>query len=160
LDYAADFKYEAVGVMGFSLGAAVALLEAAENSQIKTVVAVSAPYDFWQIDYNFWKRGMIEDLKLNLGFKGKGKGVWPGNPFSAKIAPIDVVEQISPRPVLFVHGSEDWLINVRHSQKLYKQAKEPKQLEIIEKAGHAEKIFDDYPVQFIKITLDWLSKHL
>ena len=78
------------------------------------------------------------------------------------MAPVRIVDRISPRPVLFwiVHGSEDWLINVRHSKELYKNAKEPKKLEIIQNGGHAEKLFDDKPEEFMKIVLDWFKDNL
>ncbi|MBF0531878.1 MAG: alpha/beta hydrolase [Candidatus Omnitrophica bacterium] len=157
LEYVKTFKYEAVGVIGFSLGAAISLITAAQNPDIKTVIAVSSPSDFWKIDYHFWEPGMWEDLKLNLGHKGRGKGVRPGNPFSPKTSPINIVDKIAPRPVLFIHGSDDWLIHVHHSRELFEKAKQPKQIEIIEKGGHAEKLFDDQPDVFLKICLDWLK---
>ena len=160
LAYVKDFGYEAIALMGFSLGAAISLIEAAQNQEIKTVIAVSAPYDFWKIDYHFWEPGMWQDLKLNLGYKGKGKGVLPGNPWESKVTPISIVDKIAPRPVLFIHGSDDWLINSRHSKELYKKAKEPKKIEIIEKGGHAEKIYDDHPKAFMKVCLDWLEEYL
>ena len=158
--YVKECRYDSIGLMGFSLGAAISLIEAAQNPDIKTVIAVSAPYDFWKIDYHFWKPAMLDDLKLNLGYKAKGKGVRPGHPWEPKIAPIDVVERISPRPVLFLHGAEDWLINVRHSRELYNKAKEPKKIVILEKVGHAETMFDQQPDQFMKPCLEWFANTL
>ena len=160
LAYVKEFGYASVGLIGFSLGAAISLIEAAHNPDIKTVIAVSAPYDFWEIDYHFWEPGMWKDLKLNLGYKGKGKGVRPGNPLEPKIAPIRIVDRIAPRSVLFIHGSDDWLIRPRHSQALFRKAKDPKKIEIIEHGGHAEKIFDDYPEEFMNMCLDWFKKNL
>ncbi len=160
LAYVKEFGYASVGLMGFSLGAAISLVETAQNKDIKTVIAVSAPYDFWEIDYHFWEPGMWDDLKLNLGYKGKGKGVRPGNPLEPKIAPIRIVDRIAPRPVLFIHGSDDWLIHARHSQALFQKAKAPKKIEIIKHGGHAEKIFDNYPKVFMGVCLDWFKKNL
>ncbi len=160
IDYVKECGYEAIGLMGFSLGAAISLIETAQNTDIKTLIAVSAPYDFWKIDYQFWKPSMIDDLKLNIGFKSKGKGVRPSHPFAAKTAPIDIVDCIAPRPVLFLHGDDDWLINVRHSRKLYAKAKEPKKLIVLEKLGHAETMFDQKPDVFMKHCFDWFSTTL
>ena len=160
ITYVKERGYESIGLMGFSLGAAISLIEAAQNLDIKTVIAVSAPYDFWKIDYHFWKPAMLDDLLLNLGFKAKGKGVRPGHPWGQKIAPIDIVDRISPRPVLFLHGAEDWLINVSHSRKLYNKAKEPKKIVILEKVGHAETMFDQQPEQFMKPCLEWFANTL
>lgn len=160
IDYAKGCGYESIGLMGFSLGAAISLVETAQNPDIKTLIAVSAPYDFWKIDYHFWKPSMLDDLKLNWGYKAKGKSVRPSHPWQIKKSPIDIVDQISPRPVLFIHGAEDWLINVKHSRELYNKAKEPKKLVILEKVGHAETMFDQQPDLFMKPCLDWFSENL
>jgi abhydrolase domain-containing protein 17 len=39
-------------------------------------------------------------------------------------------------PVLVIHGKEDQIIPVWHGEKLYESANEPKQIRIIEEAGH------------------------
>lgn len=41
-------------------------------------------------------------------------------------------------PVLIVHGSADELIPVEHGRRLFEEANEPKQLEIIEGGGHGD----------------------
>lgn len=160
LNYAKEQKYERIGVLGFSLGAAVALIEASKNRDIHSVIAVSTPCDFWQINYHFWEPEMLEDLKLNIGFKGVGKGIRPGNPFMAKTRPLDIVAKISPTPVLFIHGSNDWLIKPKHSEKLFEQAKEPKRLSIFPGAGHAERIYDTHPEEFLRLCADWFNQTL
>ena len=92
--YAKKRGYPRIGVIGFSLGAAVSLIEAADNNDINSVIAISAPEDLRKINYRFWTKDMIEDLKLNLGVKGRGKGIRPGNVFLKKVKPVDAVAQI------------------------------------------------------------------
>ncbi|MCM8812932.1 MAG: lysophospholipase [Candidatus Omnitrophica bacterium] len=157
VDYTQGCGYLSIGLIGFSLGAAVGILETAENPAINSLISVSAPSDIYKIDYHFWKKGMWEDLKLNVGCKGKGKGIRPGNPFLAKVPPVQVVARIAPRPVLFIHGEDDWLINVRHSRWLFARAAEPKKLVIIEGGGHAEKLFDDQHDLFMRVCREWLA---
>ncbi len=152
--YAKENHYAKIGVIGFSLGAAIALIEAADHHNIDSVIAVSPPADLGRIDYHFWEADMWEDLKLNFGVKGRGKGIRPGNPFSEKISPLDIVGKISPASVLFLHGGKDWLIKPSHSQRLFERAKEPKALVVIKDGGHAERMFDAFPAQFMKICLD------
>jgi fermentation-respiration switch protein FrsA (DUF1100 family) len=48
-----------------------------------------------------------------------------------------VVARIAPRPILFLHGTKDTAISVRHSERLYALAGEPKELWIIEGGEHA-----------------------
>ncbi|MEI7998518.1 MAG: alpha/beta fold hydrolase [Candidatus Omnitrophota bacterium] len=160
INYTKDCGYESIGLMGFSLGAAISVIETSQNLDINSLIAVSAPYDFWEINFHFWEPAMIADLKLNLGEKAKGKGIRPGNPFDKKVKPISVVGKISPRPVLFIHGEEDWLIKSIHSRKLYEKAKEPKAIEMIKKGGHAEILYDTHPDLFMKLTLDWFKSTL
>jgi len=160
VSYAKSRAYRSIGVIGFSLGAAVAIIEGSSNEDIRSFIAVSSPYDFWKIDYRFWEKEMLEDLKLNLGAKGKGKGIRPGNPFLPKVRPIDIAEKIAPRPILFIHGRQDWLIHPAHSAKLYRKAKQPKKLTLVDRAGHAEKIYDANPEEFIKMCSDWFGETL
>ena len=151
--YAKENKYEKIGVIGFSLGAAITLIEARCHQNIDSVIAVSTPADLGSINYRFWEKEMWEDLKLNFGPKGQGKGVRPGSPSLQKIRPIDIVNEISPIPVLFLHGEKDWLVGVEHSQLLFDKANDPKVLTIIKDGGHAERMFDNFPDQFMKICL-------
>lgn len=160
ISYAVDRGYKKIGVIGFSMGAATALIEASQNRNINSVIAVSSPYDVWKIDFRFWEKEMLNDLKLNLGMKGKGKFIRPGNPFLPKLRPIDVIEKISPTPCLLIHGKKDWLIKPYHSKKLFEKAKDPKKLILLPNVGHAEKIFDDNPDEFISACTDWFNSTL
>ena len=160
LAYAKEQGYSKIGVIGFSLSAAVTIIEASRNKIIDSIIVVSPPSEFWKINFNFWEPEMLNDLKLNLGMKGKGKFIRPGNPFSKKIKPIDVVEAISPTPICFIHGAKDWIIKSSHSQKLFAAAKEPKKIKIIAGVGHAEKIFDDKYDEFMGECLGWFKETL
>ena len=53
-----------------------------------------------------------------------------------QVSPIDYVSRISPRPLLLVYGSQDEVVAVSHARELYAQAGEPKQLIVVEGAGH------------------------
>ncbi|MFA5088166.1 MAG: alpha/beta fold hydrolase [Candidatus Omnitrophota bacterium] len=158
--YAKENKYEKIGVIGFSLGAAIALIEASFHQNIDSVIAVSSPSDLGKIDFHFWEQDMWRDLILNFGLKGRGKGVRSGSLALQKIRPRDVVDKISPTPILFLHGQKDWLVKLSHSQRLFLKAKEPKALIIMKDGGHAERMFDAFPDQFMKICLDRFGETL
>jgi fermentation-respiration switch protein FrsA (DUF1100 family) len=154
ITYAKVNHYAKIGVIGFSFGAAIALIEASSHQNIDSVIAVSAPADLKSINYHFWEKDMWKDLILNFGQKGRGKGIRLGSASLQKIRPIDIVSKISPAPILFIHGEKDWLIKPSHSQRLFDMAKPPKALTIIKNGGHAERIFDEFGDQFMKICLD------
>ena len=158
--YAKENEYAKIGVIGFSLGAAIALIEASSHRDIDSVIAVSTPSELGKINYHFWEKDMWEDLKLNFGIKGKGKGARLGNPVLKKTRPLDIVDKIAPTSVLFLHGEKDWLVKLCHSQRLFERAKDPKALTVIKNGGHAERMFDAFPDQFMKICLDRFKETL
>src|SRR3989338_1961953 len=47
-------QYPKVGVIGFSLGAAISLVVDAKTDLIDSLVSVSAPTEFEKIEYHFW----------------------------------------------------------------------------------------------------------
>jgi len=160
IKYAKEYGYQKIGVLGFSMGAAVAIIERSQNESIDSIIAVSTPSNMRKIDYHFWEPKAWRNLWMNLGPKGRGKGVRPGNPFRKKIPPIKVVHKVSPTPILFIHGKRDWLIDADHSRDLYEAALEPKKFYLFPKAGHAEKIYDQEPQLFIEICTEWFHETL
>ncbi len=64
--------------------------------------------------------------------------------------------EIAPRPLLLVHGSEDEVVGVTHAHKLYGRAGEPKQIIIIDGAGHRLRQDD----RAMAIVIDWLKSHI
>ena len=69
--------------------------------------------------------------------------------------PIDVVDGISPTPILFICGEEDAAVEAYHAQELYNRAKEPKELRIIKGAGHSIPIDEINP-----LIVSWFRKYL
>jgi uncharacterized protein len=63
-----------------------------------------------------------------------------------RFRPAEVVERISPRPLLLVHGLDNRLHSVDESRDLYAHAREPKRLVLLEGSGHTDWMFDDHPV--------------
>jgi uncharacterized protein len=51
-------------------------------------------------------------------------------------SPESVVSQVSPTPLLIVHGKDDPVVNYHHAQKYYEEACEPKRLCLINKGIH------------------------
>jgi hypothetical protein len=56
-------------------------------------------------------------------------------------SPVEVVAQISPAPILIVHGSADPFFPPEEAEDLYDKAGDPKDLWIIPGGGHAEGLF-------------------
>ena len=77
-----------------------------------------------------------------------------------KPAPRDSVDRIAPTPIFFIHGTDDPIVDERHSEILYARAHEPKRLEIIAGGGHAQEIFRQEPERFLALVEGWFATTL
>ena len=145
----AQQRYSRISLLGFSMGAAIVLNTASQfPKSIESVIAVSGPSSFEEIEYKVWDPEMI---KAGIRAWDPHMGCRPGSPFLKKERPSDAIRKLSPTPVLLIHGTSDLIVSHSHSQRLYEAASEPKQLEIIEGAGHAEEIYRQYPEKFLQL---------
>ena len=122
------FEPGRIGVHGTSLGAATALLSAAVISEVGAVVADSAFADVRDfMDIEIERQTKIPALFTRLVLR-------PGIVFVAQafydldldaIPPERAVPHIAPRPILFIHGSQDKRIPVEHARRLKVASKNP-----------------------------------
>lgn len=122
-----------VGVIGYSAGAVSVILSAARNPLVSTVVAV-APYncvaEVWSTSRPALVPAIVQDWALWLAEKRKG---FDRN----QVCPVDVVDQIAPRPLLVIHGTSDERILESQVRRLFAAAGQPKDLWLVPGATHA-----------------------
>lgn len=160
IDYAKTQGYEHTGILAFSLGAAVAINEAAARNDIDSMVLVSCPSRFENINYYFWEPGMFSDLKDNVECKWEGKGARCASIFIKKEAPIDSVRLINKTALFFIQGDSDWVVKCGHAKRLYEAAPTKKRIEIIKGGLHAERLLQFHYDIMRKMILDWFSETL
>lgn len=162
VDYAREF-HKKVGLLGFSLGAASSILALAEYKAIDSLTVVSPFASLKEVEMKLWRKEAVETLFRKIeDYKDGDRDFWVrfGNPFLEKKAPIEVIDEVSPIPILFIHGEKDWVIDPSHSQRLYEKAGQLKEIVIFKDGGHAEHIYEDHPEKFITTIKDWLGKTL
>jgi alpha-beta hydrolase superfamily lysophospholipase len=130
-----------LGLIGYSMGASVALLLAARNASVRAVVADSPFTGIAEVvAHNAARRRLPARLVVPMADALTG---WRyGYRFGA-VRPIGAVAALSPRPLLLIHGSADTLIPVSHAHELFAAAHEPKQLWLVEGAEHCGGYFAD-----------------
>lgn len=151
-------RYATIGVVGFSMGAAIAINGVKRHpAVIRSLVLVSAPFEFEEIEMKFWTPQAIRS-----GWRGlePGAGCRMGEPFLPKERPLDAVRRLDGLPKLFIHGTRDMIVDVRHAHRLYEAAPNPKRLAIIEGGSHAEALFRDAPSAFTALLSEWLQETL
>jgi len=144
-----------LALLGFSGGAAVSTFVAAHDTRVSSMVSCACPAEFTFLNKTGNPQPIIDH------FRGIGAIRDEHFPSSAAewldgfetIRPIDYVAGITPRPLLLVHGDHDEVVDVSHAYRLYTRAREPKQLVIIEGAGHRLRQND----RAMTIVTDWLK---
>ncbi|MFA5311622.1 MAG: alpha/beta fold hydrolase [Candidatus Omnitrophota bacterium] len=142
--------YHKKGLISFSVGASTSINVLANDKRVDSFICVSAPSDMARIDYWLWASDWKKDTAYTfLDAQGRiGKGVRPGPFWLTKQRPIDNIGKIII-PIMFIHGSRDWVIRPWHSKALYQKAGGLKKIVFIENGPHAEYLMRDYPGQFV-----------
>jgi len=136
-----DFLYKKgirkIGIFGFSMGAATGILAMAKDKRIDAGVFEASYAD-------------LGDALAHLGKARYGISRYPFLPailgwFAIRgglsvdeLHPERYIARIAPRPILLMHGTWDFIIPPSHGERLYKAAREPKELWMVPKAKHAE----------------------
>ncbi|UCH42953.1 MAG: alpha/beta hydrolase [Dehalococcoidales bacterium] len=147
VEYVKGRGFQRIGVLGFSVGAATAVLATAENSDISALVSDSGFADLKDMmEPEFSKRTKFPKFFLGpLLFLVK---IMYGVDFNA-VSPVAVVAQIAPRPILFIHGEDDETVPQEHAQRLYQASLNPQnQLWVAPGASHV-KAYLTYPEEYI-----------
>jgi fermentation-respiration switch protein FrsA (DUF1100 family) len=142
-------------LLGFSGGAAVSVYVASQDTRVSSVVTCACPAEFTFFTQSDKPQSLIDH------FRDIGAIRDDDFPPSAQewlngfklVSPINYVAEISPRPLLLVHGSQDETVEVSQAYKLYAQAGEPKQIVIVDGAGHRLRQNDEA----MAIVMDWLK---
>jgi alpha-beta hydrolase superfamily lysophospholipase len=130
-----------VGLMGYSMGASVAILLAARSPQIQAVVADSPFTGISEVVAHGAKQRRLP-ARLVVPIADAMTGWRYGYRFGS-VRPIEAVAAISPRPLLLIHGGTDSLIPVSHAHEFYAAARAPKELWIIDGMDHCGGYFAD-----------------
>ncbi|MEX2236122.1 MAG: alpha/beta hydrolase [Dehalococcoidia bacterium] len=124
-----------IGVLGYSMGGAVAIMAAAENRQISAVVTDSA---YAQLDAVI-KYG-IRRLPTSTARLFGALSIYISERMSgyptARIRPLEHVANVSPTPLLLIHGMDDSQISYENALALYEHAHEPRHIWLVDGAGH------------------------
>jgi len=135
--------YEKVGIFGFSLGGAVGLLTAAEDSQVSAVGAYATFSDLRLLGHETYSNLFILKYPL-VELMILWSKLFFGTAIT-EVSPIDAVQKITV-PVFLIHTKEDDQISFSHAERLQNALKHNKKAEFYfpEKGLHGELPLDFY----------------
>lgn len=132
-----DFDHERIGILGNSFGGMLAIEFAAQNPNIKAVVAdcaFSSLNDTVSTSVTYFTDLPAFPFAPLIVF-------WAERETGFKTEDVDAtkwIAQISPRPVFLMQGGADVVISAESGQRLYDAAGEPKELWFDPALGHVE----------------------
>ncbi|MBM3129894.1 MAG: alpha/beta fold hydrolase [Chloroflexi bacterium] len=147
-----------IGLFGHSMGGVAVLRAAARLPICRAVIAQSA---YSSIEDNL-AHGTIAQVGLPP-FPFAAPIVWLGERITGlrihQVRPIDDVAHIAPRPILFIHGIEDQTVDVTNGLRLYRASREPKELYLVDRAGHKSVMLAN-PGEYEKRVVAFWDRHL
>lgn len=123
-----------IALYGISMGGATAIL-AAPDLPVAAVIADAAYADLRHPIVN-----RLREMRLPFAEIGS-RIVVVGAALRARtrlLSPIDRVAAVAPRGLLLIAPREDQLVDWRQSVQLYESAREPKELYVVDEAGHGD----------------------
>lgn len=148
-----------IGFLGYSMGAAVSLLVAANDPRVEAVVADASFADLQQyLDSNVSKFSHLPRYPFTPIMEWLSVPLTGFDP--ATVQPIKSIARIAPRPILLIHGEADKLIDVENSRELLAAAHNPHaQLWTVPNAGHVQS-FQTEPQSYLKHILTFFDNGL
>jgi len=139
VDHLRDRGIEHIGVLGFSMGGAVAILTAAECPHIRAVATDGAFARFLPaLVAGTREAGLPDPLAQLAGRLTQAMAAWRlGLPLE-KAQPIREVHRLAPRPLLIIHGGQDIYAPLEEVLALYGAAGWPKTLWLVGEARHRQ----------------------
>jgi len=136
IDYVTErgIPVERIGLLGFSLGAGVALLVAAQEPRIPAVVSDSGFLDYMMVLQNLCAGSfrLPSWFATVVAFAGR---IFFKADFS-KVRPAEVVEQVD-QPVFFIHGEDDVVVSAEETKELHDISGNPRdRIWIVPSAEH------------------------
>lgn len=136
-----EIESENVVIFSHSMGGATAILALPTLPQIRGLIVDTAYTSMEDVTHDGVRNVIggsffVHHLILSLSNRLSGHDLY-------RVRPIDVIGEIAPRPILFIHGRTDTRIPVEHIFALHEAAGEPKDLLIIEGAEHIVSFYVD-----------------
>jgi pimeloyl-ACP methyl ester carboxylesterase len=139
--YARELGYKRVAAVGFSMGASIVVRYAGLIGGLDAAVSVSGPG-------HWYYRGTERMRRVHFAVEHRFGRLATRMLMKTRISPVQwnpiplspdkAAAQVSPIPLLIVHGDQDLYFPVDHAHELYDAAREPKELMLVPGFGHAE----------------------
>ena len=159
LDYVQQRGIARAGVLGFSMGAGVALLVAAYDPRVQALVVDGAfPHMIGLLRGWGRQRGLPGPLASGLAWVVLLAGSLRSGYQLYRANPVDLAARITA-PVLFVHGERDPFVSTSEVEALASQVQGPVEVWRVPTAEHRQAFGQD-PEAYNRRVVGWFEQHL
>ena len=147
-----------IGVMAYSMGAAIAIMCSRHTPEIKAFIADSAfATHTGVIDYNV--RRVLHISSAPFIWLADYLLNWRAGYRFRQVDPLSNMAHISTRPILIIHGGKDTIVDPYDALQLYAAAQGPKELWMVPEADHCGAYFVDRP-RYVEKVVAFFKKYL
>jgi len=147
-----------IGVVAYSMGAAIAIMCSARAPEVEAIVADSAFATHTSVvDFNV--RRALHMPSAPFAWLADYLLGWRAGYHFRQVEPLRDIALIAPRPILIIHGGKDTVVDPHDAPLLYAAAQEPKELWIVPEADHCGAYFADRP-RYVKKIIAFFEKNL
>lgn len=151
LDYARQRAPQTqLGVLAYSMGAAVAIMCSAHTPEVKALIADSSFATHRSaIHYNVRRAFHLSPvapqvwLANSVVWLGDHLLGWLGGYRFRQVEPLRDIAHIAPRSLLLIHGGQDTMVDPHDVYLLYAAAQDPKEVWVVKEADHCGAYFED-----------------
>ena len=147
-----------LGVIAYSMGAAVAIMGTARSKDVEALIADSAfATHTGVIDFHF--RRVFHLPSTFVAWMADNLLWWRAGYHFNQVEPLRDIAKIAPRPILIIQGGKDSIVDPRDGPLLFAAAQEPKQIWLLPNADHCGSYFEGRKA-YVKKVLDFFDLHL
>jgi len=151
-------KLDSIGIFGFSMGAATSIMAMKEDGRIKAGIfssgyasALDVMSEAAKRDFGIPYYPLIPIVRSLINIRGDMQ--------IETVRPEDRIGNISPRPIYLFHCDKDDYVDVSHFERLFKNAKEPKEKWVPACTKH-EQIWNFHKEESEKRAVEFFNKNL
>lgn len=148
----------AVGVVGYSMGAAVALMEAGRHPNVKAIVSDCA----YATQAGVLTYGVQRLIRLRGDFILPAAALFHRSyrrPGFGEVTPIEHADEWRGKALFFIGATNDQTVSPDDTRRLFEAAPEPKVLWMVRGAGHCGAYFQDRP-RYCRLVAQFFERYL
>ncbi len=133
-----NVNQEKIGLLGFSMGGAVALMKSGDLPEIKAMVITSTYANFKTVIWNNFRRYLRGVPFFPLGYFTLWIIKFRTGCYLPTISPIRYIHKLKARPLMIIHSEYDKRVPIEDALEFYKKAPWLKEFWLVRDAHHGD----------------------